>query len=347
MAYPPQSTVDDALTTPAPPSKTTLLRLFANARATRRPLHVLAPMVRYSKLPLRLLVQHYAVDVTYTPMILAREFRNSPHARTADFSTCSLEGPVIAQFGAATSDDLCAATRLIRPFVTGIGLNCGCPIKDQNELGIGAALMRKVDTVEAMVRALRAEFGDDLLVDVKIRIHADLDITADFAARIAAAGADIITVHGRRKKHRNAVPASMAAVRRVRDAVPRGVYVVANGDCMVYSDIARMAAESGADGVMAARGILANPALFSGAPCTPWAAIERFMAYADFYGGKFQHLQLALVDMTVGLLTKQERHELRMLRSWVELREYMDKRFVLLRPGEEGFGEKMYDNFRR
>lgn len=70
--------------------------LFDVARAERRPLYgesgtfflavthqsaqliicfplVSAPMVRYSKLAFRLLVQEYKVDLTYTPMILAHE----------------------------------------------------------------------------------------------------------------------------------------------------------------------------------------------------------------------------------------------------------------------------------
>lgn len=37
-------------------------------------LSVAAPMVRYSKLAFRLLVQDYNVDLTYTPMMLAHEY---------------------------------------------------------------------------------------------------------------------------------------------------------------------------------------------------------------------------------------------------------------------------------
>ncbi|KAI4732935.1 hypothetical protein E4T50_16502 [Aureobasidium sp. EXF-12298] len=47
------------------------LSLFEKTKAEGRPLYVSGPMVR--KLPFRLLVQDYKVDLTYTPMILAHE----------------------------------------------------------------------------------------------------------------------------------------------------------------------------------------------------------------------------------------------------------------------------------
>ncbi|CAD0013323.1 unnamed protein product [Aureobasidium pullulans] len=49
------------------------IHLFDKAKAEGRPLYVSGPMVRYSKLPFRLLVQDYKVDLTYTPMILAHD----------------------------------------------------------------------------------------------------------------------------------------------------------------------------------------------------------------------------------------------------------------------------------
>ncbi|KAK7205409.1 hypothetical protein BZA70DRAFT_238313 [Myxozyma melibiosi] len=349
-------TVDDSLSPPPPrsASQPSILDLFESARAASRPLFIAAPMVRYSKLPYRLLLRNLGLDVVYTPMMLAREFKNSPHARIADFSTTASDAAVtLAQFGANSPADLVAATRIILPYVAGVGLNCGCPIKDQISSGIGAALMRKIDLVEDMVRALRAEFEDSLVIDVKIRIHPDISETLDFARRVAAAGANIVTVHGRRTKDRSgAVPVNLEAIKRVRDALPKHVYVVANGDCFSLADARRIASETGVDGVMAARGLLENPALFlepfSGKQ-TPWKALELYCAYAELYGlkGKFQHLQLAIVDMTVGLLTKQERQQLRMARNWEQLMEYIDSKFVLKRRGQPGFAELEYEGFRK
>ncbi|VVT46318.1 uncharacterized protein SAPINGB_P001154 [Magnusiomyces paraingens] len=226
----------------------------------RRPAFICGPMVRYSKLPFREIVRHHNADIVYTPMILAREFVRHPFARDSDFSTNAADAPVIAQFGANNPKDLVRAVQLIRPYVDGIGLNCGCPIKDQVREGIGAALMTKPDLVAEMVAAVKAEFGPGFCVEVKIRIHKDLKDTVAMACKAEAAGADFITVHGRQKTTRSSQPADFEAIKLVKQSV--SVPVVANGDAFSVEDALYIADVTGCDGVMAVRGILANPAMF-------------------------------------------------------------------------------------
>ena len=92
--------------------------------------------MRYSKLPYRLLVRDYGVDITYTPMILAHEFIRSQVARDSDFTTCPLERyattngkqhALLAQFASSDPTEFARAAELIAPWVDGIDLNCGCP----------------------------------------------------------------------------------------------------------------------------------------------------------------------------------------------------------------------------
>ena len=48
---------------------------------------MVAPMVRYSHLPFRLLCRQYGADIAFTPMIIAAGFNRSQLARNADFQT--------------------------------------------------------------------------------------------------------------------------------------------------------------------------------------------------------------------------------------------------------------------
>ncbi len=96
-----------------------------------------APMVRYSKLPARILFSRYNTHITYTPMILAREFSRSQIARDADFTTSLYErgifsfgkrrirGCLVAQFAAQNGQQLADAVEIIHPYVDGVDLNCG------------------------------------------------------------------------------------------------------------------------------------------------------------------------------------------------------------------------------
>ena len=49
--------------------------------------------------------------------------------------------------GVNNVDDFMKFIEMIHPFVDGIGINCGCPIKEQVREGIGAALMSDPDLV--------------------------------------------------------------------------------------------------------------------------------------------------------------------------------------------------------
>ena len=78
-------------------------------------------------------------------------------------------------------------------------------------------------------------------------------------------GVSWITVHGRTTRQRTE-PADMSVVRLVKESVV--VPVVANGDIRTLEDVERVVASMGVNGVMAARGILHNPAMFTGATVT-------------------------------------------------------------------------------
>jgi tRNA-dihydrouridine synthase 4 len=135
---------------------------------------VAAPMVRYSKLPFRALVRSYAVDLTYTPMFVAKEFTRHPHARYSDLSTNADDRPLIAQFAAKDPVTLARAAEMIYPYVDGVDLNCGCPQTWACQEGIGAGLMMNPEAVREMVAAVKRHLGTGFCVSTKIRIHADL-----------------------------------------------------------------------------------------------------------------------------------------------------------------------------
>lgn len=55
-------------------------------------------MVRYGRLPFRLLCLQSGVDVVFSPMFVADGFVRSQKARDADFTTTKGDSPLIVQF---------------------------------------------------------------------------------------------------------------------------------------------------------------------------------------------------------------------------------------------------------
>lgn len=226
-------------------------------------LRISAPMVRYSKLPFRLLVRKYNVDLCYSPMIMADCFVKSPEARLCEFQTCSQDQPLIVQFASNNASNFSLASLLVAPYVHGIDLNCGCPQKWALQEGIGAALLDHPPPWETVVDMIQQAKRRSLKpISVKIRILKDLNATIDMARSFEAAGVDWICVHGRNKNQRPHEPVNIEAIRLIKESL--NIPVFANGNVFTLDDAESLQRETKADGVMAARGILENPCLFSG-----------------------------------------------------------------------------------
>ena len=113
-----------------------------------------------------------------------------------------------------------------------------------------------------MVKQTRARVSDpSFSVSVKIRIHDDISRTVDLCRQMERAGASFISVHGRTRAQRGH-PVNLEAIRTIKQSV--GVPVVANGDIKSLRDMEETVASTGCDGVMAARGMLENPAMYAG-----------------------------------------------------------------------------------
>lgn len=97
----------------------------------------------------------------------------------------------------------------------------------------------------------------------------------DFIKTVQDAGVDFITIHGRTRSQRSSEPVNIEAISLLRSHCT--VPVMANGDVVTIAAAKSIAASTGVDGVMSARSILTNPALFAGYDTCPWEAVEKFM----------------------------------------------------------------------
>ena len=172
------------------------------------------------------------------------------------------------------------ATTLLAPHVNGIDINCGCPQSWACAETLGAALMHKPELVSSMVvsakAALKAEgFENKKTVSVKIRIHKDLRQTVDFVKCVEKAGVDFITIHGRLRSTPSSLPVDLDAIKLVTEHTT--VPTLSNGDVYTLEDADLHRNVLGVDGVMSARGLLENPAMFRGHSRCPWEAVELFM----------------------------------------------------------------------
>lgn len=294
--------------------------------------HVQAPMVRYSKLEFRLLTKSYGVDISYTPMIVASTFIESQLSRDVELTRLAgpsgVSGippddrPLVVQFAASSAKEFVAAGQLVAGHCDAIELNCGCPQRWAMGSGFGAKLIYQQDHLVDMIRITAAQAG--LPVAVKMRVHDDLRETVDLARRLEAAGVAWLTVHGRTFKQGPSSPVDLEAIKMVREHV--SIPLVANGDVCSLDQAHEVAERTGACGVMAARGLLTNPALFAGHDQTPVEAIRRFYKLSVALGSKFTLARYHLVAMAADLLTRGEKSALMRMQSLGQISDFFRHR---------------------
>ena len=163
-----------------------------------------------------------------------------------------------------------------------LDINMGCPAPKIVSNGCGSALMRDPDLCGRLVEAVAA---CGLPVTVKMRTGFDekhLNAPA-VAAACAAAGAVLLTVHGRSREQQYTPPIHPEQIARVVRAVQ--VPVLGNGDVRTAQDALDLMRGTGCAGVAVGRGAMGDPWLFGriaaavqGLPLPPPPTLEERMA---------------------------------------------------------------------
>lgn len=229
--------------------------------------------------------------LAYTPMLHARMFNetakfrdnhfqplrssleapspiSSTHTPTEAFldGNTAIDRPLFVQFCANNPDELLGAAKYVAPFCDAVDLNLGCPQGIARKGKYGAFLQEDQDLIFSLINKLHKELN--VPITAKIRILETREKTLEYAQNVLAAGASILTVHGRTREmkgHKTGL-ADWSTIKWLREQLPKETVLFANGNILRKEDIERCLEETGADGVMSAEGNLYDPAIFADAP---------------------------------------------------------------------------------
>ena len=220
----------------------------------------LAPMAGFTDFALRKIASDYGAGLLVTELVSAKGIIYKAKG-TKDLLHTVDDGLTSAQiFG---SDPVCMKEAILSedlaPFPI-IDINMGCPVPKVYKNGEGSALLEDIKRAESIIKEC---VKSQKIITVKIRTglkHGD-DIAKEFAMMAECAGASLITIHGRVREDYYSGEPNYNAIYKAKKSV--GIPVIANGGIFDKNDADKMMNETGADGIMLARGGISNPFLVS------------------------------------------------------------------------------------
>ncbi|MBO4251767.1 MAG: tRNA-dihydrouridine synthase family protein [Clostridia bacterium] len=141
-----------------------------------------------------------------------------------------------------------------------VDINMGCPVPKIVKNGEGSALLADIKLAESIIKEC-VKSGKIITVKIRTGIKTGDDIAAEFAKMAEGAGASLITIHGRVRENYYSGEPDYNAIYRAKRSVH--IPVIANGGIFNVRDADDMVERTGADGVMIARGAIADPFIFS------------------------------------------------------------------------------------
>lgn len=236
----------------------------------RKPFVILAPMEGVTDVMFRQVVAKAGrPDLFYTEFTNVSSYASEKGRANAleRLEVVATDAPIIAQIWGkepAHFAETCAALGSLG--FAGVDLNFGCPDKNVNKTGGGAAMIK---TPELAVDCLRrAREATDLPVSVKTRLGwSSVDEWRGWLATLLNEHPAALTIHLRTRKEMSKVPAHYELVPEIvqlRAEVSPETKLVVNGDIRDLAQVRELAARwPEVDGYMIGRGVFANPYCFT------------------------------------------------------------------------------------
>jgi nifR3 family TIM-barrel protein len=223
-----------------------------------------APVAGYSDAAFRSVCVDEGADLCFTEMVSSEALIRN-HAKTkALLVRAENEKAYAIQLFGSHPEVLAEAARLAlawKPLV--VDLNCGCPVPKIVRSGCGSALLKEPERLGAIVAAMSqvlAPAGVPLTVKIRLGWDSSSINYRETANAAVEAGAAAVTLHARTRAQGYSGAADWAAIADLASRLP--VPVFGSGDLFSADAARRFMEETGAAGLMIARGAMGNPFIF-------------------------------------------------------------------------------------
>lgn len=223
---------------------------------------ILAPMAGITQLPFRRLAKEAGCALVVTEMVSANGLVHGSKKTAELLAMHPDERPVSAQIFGTDPDIMREAAQMVEGRGADIlDVNLGCSVRKIVRQGAGVALMRDLERLEPILKAIRSAVS----IPATVKMRTGWDRSGDQAIRAARiaedCGFDAVAIHPRTATQGFGGKADWSLIARIKESV--SIPVIGNGDIREPNDVLRMQSETGCDSVMIGRTSIGNPWIFS------------------------------------------------------------------------------------
>lgn len=222
---------------------------------------LLAPMEDVTGLGFRKLCKELGADMVYTEFVNSDGLIRNNKKTVQKMEIREEERPVGIQIYGSDIESMVEAAKMaeeLNPDV--IDINAGCWVKKVVKRGAGSGLLKDPDYMQEMVKSIVNAVKIPVTVKTRIGWDAESIIICEIAKRLEDVGARQLTIHCRHSRQGHAGEPDWSYIPKIKDVVK--IPVVLNGGVFTAQDAKRAFDETGADGVMIARGAINHPWIF-------------------------------------------------------------------------------------
>lgn len=222
---------------------------------------LLAPMEDVTDLAFRRLCKELGADVVYTEFVNSDGLIRNNKKTAKKMKISEDERPVGIQIYGSFLEAMTEAARMSEeenPDI--IDINAGCWVKKVATRGAGAGLLKDPPYLQKMVAEIVKTVNKPVTVKTRLGWDDDSIMIEEVARRVEDAGARALTLHCRTRQGAHKSDPDWSWIEKVKNVVK--IPVVLNGGVMDAYDVKRAFEQTGADGVMIARGAINHPWIF-------------------------------------------------------------------------------------
>jgi len=229
---------------------------------------LLAPMEDVSDPPFRALCKEQGADVVYTEFISSEGLIRDAAKSRKKLDIYEKERPVGIQIFGANLESMLRTVEIVEqsnPDI--IDINFGCPVKKVVSKGAGAGILKDIDLMVSLTRAMVKHTNLPITVKTRLGWDADSIKIVEVAERLQDVGCAAISIHGRTRAQMYKGNADWAPIAEVKNNSRMHIPVFGNGDVNTPERAVEMRDEYGLDGAMIGRASIGNPWFFKQVKC--------------------------------------------------------------------------------